>query len=155
MFNATGTGPSATQTTTLENAGFFPALDLSDFRETMRVDNVATAERALHALRAAMMETNRRLAKWMNAQLQAGVERLENAEAAPGQPQDEKEQLYIRAVYSLAKANLVERYRDYDSTAKAQGRADHLEENIDDLRRDAAWAINDISNTARTTVDLI
>lgn len=152
MFNATGAPESTAE---LKNYPFFPDLKIQEFRDAMRVDNVATMDRAAHALLAAMMEANRRLAGWMLDQIEGGINALVDAEPGPGQPEGEKEQLYLRAVYCLAKANLVERYRDYDSTGNASGRADQLEESIDDLRRDAAWAINDITGLPRSTVELI
>lgn len=152
-FNATGTG---TETgLTIENHAFFPALDLTDFRTAMRVDNVATEDRAHYALTAGMMEANRRLSGWMQQQQAEGMATLAEVPASAGQPPNEKTYLYKRAVYALAKASLVERYRDYDTTGNATGRADQLEENIDELRRDAAWAINDLTGINRSTIELI
>lgn len=152
-FNATGTPEPADLI--IENHAFFPELDLSDFRTAMRVDNVATEDRAHHALTAGMMETNRRLAEWMQFQQAEGKATLAEVPVSAGQPPNEKTYLYKRAVYALAKASLVERYRDYDTTGNASGRADQLEENLDELRRDAAWAINDLTEKPRSTIELI
>ncbi|MCO1344221.1 head completion/stabilization protein [Burkholderia multivorans] len=55
----------------------------------------------------------------------------------------------------LAKATLIERYRDYDTTGDGARRADELEPQSDELRRDARWAISDIVGRPRVTVELI
>lgn len=137
------------------NHPFFPELDLAEFRTTMRVDNVASASRARHALYAAMLEANGRLANWMLDQQTAGIETLAQAPEKLGYPVGANVQLYYRAVYALAKSSLVERYRDYDSTNKGNSRAEELDSSIDELRRDAAWAINDLVGAPRNTVELI
>ena len=62
---------------------------------------------------------------------------------------------YRRAVYCEAKANLLERYRDFDATGEGQRRADAIESPIDDLRRDARWACRAITGEGRTSVELI
>lgn len=154
MFNPTS--PSTPDpSVTLANHPFYPDIDLADFRQRMRVDGVATKERAEFALEGAIMEVNRRLQAFVQRQESQGITRLLDVAESHGQPAGEKIKLYQRAVYALAKANLIERYRDYDSTAKAQGRADQLDENIDELRRDAAWAINDLVGRPRATVGLL
>lgn len=153
MFNATNTAPMTGDDATLENHPFYPDLAVADFRKAMRVDSLATPERAEFALRSALMEVNRRLIAFQRAN--EHLLKLANVPAAYGQPADEKRELYRRAVFALAKASLIERYRDYDSSAKAQGRADQLEENIDELRRDAAWAISDLVGRSRATVELV
>ena len=62
---------------------------------------------------------------------------------------------YLRAVGCFAKASLTERYRDFDTTAAGNKKADQLENPIDDLRRDARWAISGILGIGRNTVELI
>jgi len=64
-------------------------------------------------------------------------------------------QRYLRAVRCLAAANLVERFRSFDTTNDGHLYADRLDATIDDLRRDARWAVRDILGQRRTTVELI
>lgn len=154
MFNPTST-PHTGDNKTLTNHAFYPDIELGDFRQCMRVDSLATPERAEFALSSAMLEVNRRLVAFQQRQEAQGITTLLAVADSYGAPAGEKPLLYKRAVYALAKASLIERYRDYDSTAKAQGRADQLEENIDELRRDAAWAINDLVGRPRATVGLL
>ena len=139
----------------INNHPFFPAVELAEFRSIMRVDNVATAQRARHALYTAMLDVNGRLTDWMLDQLGNGYEKLADVPERPGQPAGARAALYLRAVYALGKASLTERYRDYDTTGQGKNRADDLSDNIDDLRRDASWAINDITGRPRSTIELI
>jgi hypothetical protein len=63
--------------------------------------------------------------------------------------------LYQRAVYATAKAELIERYRDFDSTDAGQRRAEAMELSVDDYRRQARYAIRDILGRPRATVELL
>lgn len=144
-----------TEPVTIPNAPFFPDLQLQEFRDSMRLDGTVPDKRAVHALEAAMYDANRSLADWMQEQLDAGVDSIDNVPQPAWQPEGFYKALYLRAVWSLAKSNLVERYRDYDSTGAGHDRADALEMTDDDYRRDAAWAISDIRGRPRTTVELI
>ena len=69
--------------------------------------------------------------------------------------ESELKQLYLRAVYATTKANLIERYRDYDATGDGHKSADKLELSTDDLYRDARFAIRDIIGDTHTSVELI
>lgn len=62
---------------------------------------------------------------------------------------------YGRAIGCSAKAVLLERYRDYDTTAAGNKKSDQLDSPVDDLRRDARWAISGILGISRNTVELI
>lgn len=147
--------PAAPETEELINDPFFPDLDLLAFREAMRVDSVTTAQRAKHALYTAMLDVNRRLARWSEDQRNTGYHKLVDVPGKAFQPAGVREHLYKQAVWSLAKACLIERYRDYDTT-NSKGKNPELEEDsAADYRRDAAWAISDITGKPRITVELI
>ncbi len=147
--------PASNTNTTIANAAFFPEIKLDEFRAAMKVEAVATSERALHALRAAVIEVNNRLSKWLTDQINQGYGFIDEVPAKPGDIEHQHKYLYLRAVWSLAKANLIERYRDYDTTKSAQEKSEGLMESADDYRRDAAWAINDLIGIPRSTVELI
>ena len=140
---------------TLQNNGFWPGLKLSDFRASMRVDNVATVDRAAHALESAMLTVNARLWKFQQGQQQEGITEAAQIPARNAERDGDVVVLYKRAVWSMAKADLVERYRDYDATGDARDRADDMDPMVDDLRQSAAFAINDIQRQPRMTVELI
>jgi len=152
---ASSSPPASTASTSIANALFFPNLSLEEFRTVMKVEAVATPDRAMHALQAAAIEVNNRLSKWLATQIELGFNSIDDIPAKPGEIQHQQKFLYLRAVWSLAKANLIERYRDYDTTKAGQDKADALSESVDDFRRDAAWAINDLVGAPRSTVELI
>ncbi|MEO6934968.1 MAG: head completion/stabilization protein, partial [Collimonas sp.] len=65
---------------------------------------------------------------------------------------------YRRAVYCWAKADLTERYRDFDSTASSlsdKKMMEALDNAPSDQRRNAHWAITNIIGRSHMTVDLI
>ena len=64
-------------------------------------------------------------------------------------------QSYTIGSRTMTKANLIEHYRDFDSTGDGHKAADKLELSADDLYRDARFAIRDIIGQSHTTVELI
>lgn len=139
----------------IANFSFFPCLSLTDFREAMRVDAVTTEDRARHALHTAMLEVNSRLAEWVASKQKAGFSALSDLPERFGNPDGSNQSLYFNAVWSLAKAILIERYRDYDTSRTGNEKADELTPVSDDYRRDAAWALNDLMQNPRVIVELI
>lgn len=139
----------------IENDGFFPDIALTDARRIVRIDGTITPERLRHALAESAAGVNDELAAWKLQQISGGHLHLEKVPASRIDGESVLASRYLRAVFCLAKANLTERYRDYDSTSDGNKRADESETTIDDLRRDARWAISDILGKSRTTVDLI
>lgn len=145
----------STAPVTITNAPFFPDLSLDEFRDSMRLDGTVTDERAVHALEAAMFEVNYTLSTWMQEQKAAGINSIEDIVEPEWQPPGVTARKYLRAVWCLAKADLIERYRDYDATGSGHDQADAMDLTSDDLRRNASWALSDIRGHHRTTVELI
>lgn len=154
-FVATGGATAATETDTIDNNAFWPDLDVTEFRDGMRVDSLATPPRIVGALHAALMDVNAQLLGYQLEQQAAGHETAAAVPPKPGQRPGDVTLLYLRAVWHLAKADLIDRYRDYDATNDGHDRADALEHTANDHRRAAAWAISDIKGVRRTTVELI
>lgn len=150
--NDTDSNAPATQ---IENEAFFPAIDLADLQAAMRLDGTVTPERLRAATVEAMASVNQDLATWRASQLAAGLATLADVTAPQIDGKSIHVTRYVRAVYCLAKANLTERYRDFDATHDGRTRATELESPIDDLRRDARWAVRDILGQRRVTVELI
>lgn len=135
----------------ISNDGFFPDIELDRLRKSMRLDGSVTHERLQDACIAAILSVNLDLASLKNqehtrlADIPAG--QINNASALL--------LLYQRAVYCMTAAELHERYRNYDSTNQGTANAEELSPGIDDLKRDARFAIRDMLRQARTTVELI
>lgn len=142
-------------TTTISNSVFWPDIDLSQLRDAVRIDGTVTELRLTHAVINAISSVNRDLSDWRKAQQSAGLTTLNDVEAEEINGESELKQLYLRAVYATTKANLIERYRDYDATGDGHKSADKLELSADDLYRDARFAIRDIIGDTHTTIELI
>ncbi|BEP42994.1 head completion/stabilization protein [Variovorax sp. V15] len=147
--------PAAGVETALANDGWFPDIDLAKLRTTARLDGTVTPDRLRHSAVQAVLSVNAELAPYKSAQLVLGHEKLEDVPSPKVDGRSAQLALYLRAVYSAVQADLVERYRDYDTTGAGDKAADKLELRADDLRRDLRWAISDFLGIRRTTVELI
>jgi|JI8StandDraft_1071087.scaffolds.fasta_scaffold124722_1 hypothetical protein len=151
LFVATGSNPPAT----IHNNGFFPSIDTDDFVKTQKLDATFSPDRVTFALTLAITDANRALMAWQVIKEAAGYVELGDVPAVSVNNESTLITLYKQAVFSFAKANLLEKYRDYDTTNQGGKKADILEPNIDIHRRDARWAIADLQNKPRTVVELI
>lgn len=144
--------PAAPAETPIVNGDFFPVIEPTAARAAMRIDGTVTPERLRAALIDAALAVDADLDTWRRQQSAATLADV------PAPLIDETSahvHRYLRAVYCLAAAGLIERYRDVDSTNDGHLYADKLGLTIDDLRRDARWAVRDILGTPRSTVELI
>ncbi|AMR77313.1 head completion/stabilization protein [Cupriavidus nantongensis] len=149
--------PSSTPAadTRVENDGWFPDIDLDKARKAVRLDGSITPERLLHAAINAVIAVNAELAEWKALQLAQERPSLGDVPASKVNGESVQVARYLRAVYSFIKAELAERYRDFDTTGAGERKADNLVETADDYRRDGRWAIRDMLGVGRTTVELI
>ena len=142
------------------NDGFFPDIDPAVFRKQHRIRDAVTPDRAREALIAAMLAVYRDLAAWALSHRAAGVRKLDDVRLSDGSIStidgiNTLVLLYQRAVFTAAKAEVVERYRDVDLTSAGQRKAEDLEPSVTELRRDSLHAIRDMLGVTRTTVELI
>ena len=139
----------------IANDGWFPTLSIADTRNAVRLDGTVTDERLRAALVNAMMDVNRQLRSFKAERAALGQASLEAASA--GELVDGKPRLvllYLRAVMCSAKADLNERYRDFDADA-ANPRLKDGEPSTDEQRRNAQWAVRDILGQSHVFVELI
>ena len=111
----------------LENNGFWPDIQPSDFRATHRLDSTITQPRIESALKAAMITVNRVLRHWQQAKVEAGYPTMASLPIPVWQSPEVFNVLYLRAVYSTAHASLLEHYADYDATNSARERGEQLQ----------------------------
>ncbi|GLR13251.1 bacteriophage head completion/stabilization protein [Chitinimonas prasina] len=135
--------------------GFFPSISLAKARQAVRMDGTVTDERLRNAIIEAKATVISDLATWADAQKSLGFATLGDIPATHIDGESIHVHRYRTAVYGLAGASLSERYRSTDQTKSGHEKADSMEPTIDDLRRDARWAIRDILSVSRTTVELI
>ncbi|MGI2144462.1 head completion/stabilization protein [Shewanella frigidimarina] len=148
------TAPSSAPKT-ITNSEFWPDIDLAKLRDAMRLDGTVTNERLEHSAINAVLQVNIDLKMWRLKQQSSGNANLDQVPAEQINGQSIYLQLYLRAVYCVAKANLIERYSDFDSTAKGLKAGEVLSDSVDDLRRDARFAIRDMLGESHVTVELI
>lgn len=150
------TSPAATPAeTTISNGDFWPAIDPVQMRVAQRIDQSITPERLRAALIEAIASVNDELAAWTAAKIAAGAVTIDDVDADEIDGVSILVQRYFRAVGCTAKADVTEKQRDFDTTNEGHRQADALNPTIDELRRDARWAISAILGIGRSTVELI
>lgn len=151
-FVAGGSTPTANH---INTDSFWPSIDLDQMREALRIDASVTPARLETAVVAAALSVNRELRKWRAQQQAAGHATLADVPAETINDQSELVHLYARAIQAATGAEVCERYRSYDSTGSGDRKAEALQFNIDEYRRDQRWAIRDLLGVGRMTVELI
>ena len=147
--------PADSPADSIANDGWFPDVSMAASRNAMRLDGTITDPRLRAALVSAMADTNRQLRTFRAERAGAGHSSLAAVGAGDqldGQPR--LVLLYLRAVMCAAKADLIERYRDFD----ADGGNTRLQDNaplIDEQRRNAQWAVRDILGQTRVVAELV
>ena len=139
----------------IANDGFFPDIDPARFSEEMRIRDVVTSARRRRALVDAIITIGNQLAAWRDGRLLGGIASLDTVASPRIDGESRLVQLYRSAVYSEAKAKLIERYRDADITRAGKDQVEDLDPAIGELRRDAIPAVRDMLGTTRTAIELI
>ena len=131
------------------NLSFFPAIDANEFREVYRVDDVVNNVRVQNALTRAIIDINDELAQYKAEKEAAGIAKLEDVESDTYGEGDNAISVlvhhYKTAIYSRAKAHILEAYRNYDTTNAGDQEAGRLEDPIDDYLSTARVNYNLIS----------
>ncbi|EPN1928652.1 head completion/stabilization protein [Cronobacter dublinensis] len=149
--------PSAEDVPDVNDAGekvtagsFWPEIALSDVRLEMRINGAVTTTRLKHVVTEAVIHVSEQLASWQAEQMAAGYASLVAVPAMQVDGQSVKIHRYRRAVFSCARALLLETFRDVDTTGDAgEKRAVALSTQAQDLWRDVRWAIADIRGATR------
>ncbi len=132
---------------------FMPDISVKDFADAMKLDGTVTPARMKYALTDSANSVCRELKAWTaNALHQHGSLTLEDYDLTND---TDKCFSFKKAVYNLAKAQLTEHYRDYDTGKDATARTKELTPQIDTCYRNARNAISDIKDEPHSTVELI
>ncbi|ECG1115172.1 capsid assembly protein [Salmonella enterica subsp. enterica] len=134
---------------------FWPEILLRDLRLASRIPGRTTTSRLKFVTTEAVAHVTDQLDDWRGIQESAGYSTLADVPARMLNGESVKVYRYRRAVYSAARALLLENARDVDTTEKGDRKADALEAQTDDLWRDVRWAIADIRGTQRLFVELV
>lgn len=136
----------------IQNDEFFPNIVIADFRNASRLDGTVTIDRLKEALFEAIASVNDELKHFKQSATHATLAEMPSLTVGN---QSVLVYRYKRAVYCLAQANLYERYASYDTTNDGEKKMELLQESIEQIRRDARFAINDIIGRPRITTELI
>ncbi|WP_226102561.1 head completion/stabilization protein [Dickeya oryzae] len=137
------------------NAGaFWPVIVLRDLRLAARITGGITTTRLMHVTTEAVVHVTDQLASWQQTQQAAGYTALADVPAGQVNGESIKVYRFRRAVYAIARALLLEGYRDVDTTAKGDKATDTFDNQCDDLWRDARWSIADIRGAQRLFAEL-
>jgi hypothetical protein len=147
--------PTSPPEADIDCGGFFPPICPAAAREAMRIDGTVSPARLRQALTHAALTVMNEALKWALGKIEAGANTLGDIPGPEIDGQRAAIHYWQRAVYSLASASLTEHLRDYDSTNDGHQQADKLTLTINELRRDARWAISDLQGIGRSTVELI
>ena len=148
--------PVVTAPAPIDTGGWFPQIDPTLFRDEQRVDaNAITDARVRQALVNAIIRVGRDLKDWRLDQVAAGFATLDLVPADKVDGVSELTTLYRRAVFTAAKAEIVERFVDVDLTGRGERSADQLDPTVAELRRDSVHAVREILGVGRMTVELL
>ncbi|MGH8080001.1 MAG: head completion/stabilization protein [Lysobacter sp.] len=139
----------------MRNDGWFPDLSITQIRDIARLDGTMTDKRVRDAGRYAIAEVNRQLGTYKGSHVATGKLKLQDVDSAEIDGENRLVMLYRRAVVCSMKAELIERYRDYDSTDSGLRRVLDLDPAVGEQRRNASWAVRDILGLPHTVVELI
>ncbi len=134
---------------------FWPEILLRALRLASRIPGRTTTSRLKFVTTEAVAHVTDQLDDWRGIQESAGYSTLADVPARMLNGESVKVYRYRRAVYSAARALILENARDVDTTEKGDRKADALEVQTDDLWRDVRWAIADIRGTQRLFVELV
>jgi hypothetical protein len=145
----------ATASDPISSGDWYPSIDLTDARAVMRVDSTVTNERLTESIQLAMAAVEDGLDAWQQQQVVLGRASLADVPSKQIGGVSRLVLLYKRAVYATVQAELLERYRNFDSTGAAGKRAEPMDETVDDYRRAVRYAIRDILGRPRADAELI
>jgi hypothetical protein len=147
--------PPATTPDPISSGDWYPDIDLNDARTVMRVDATVTDPRLTEAIQNAMAAVEDCLDAWQAQQIELGRTSLADVPSKVIGGTSRLVLAYRRAVYATVQAELIERYRNLDSTGAAGKRAEPMDETVDDYRRNVRYAIRDILSRPRADAELI
>lgn len=140
---------------TLTNDGFWPDIDADKLRAAQRIESAVTNARLEVAIVAAMIAVNRDLVGRRAEWTEAGHVTLEDVPSPKVNDVSVRVHTYLRAVYCATSAEVAERYRSYDATNSGEQKTAEEVDSVAEYRRDQRWAICDLLDTSRTTVELL
>ena len=147
--------PQADAAVVLDNAEFFPAIQLRDFDLRYGVDDTYAEERRVHCLNQAMLRVNEELEAWSCGQVALGYDTLAAVPSRKLGECSEKLHHYRTAVYAHAMGLLQRRYWASADTVGSDHRAGDAESVADEYHAERWDAIRALTGVSRCIVELL
>ncbi|WP_282362907.1 head completion/stabilization protein [Pseudomonas sp. PS01297] len=142
----------------IENDGFWPDLSLTEFQKAYRLPGEYLVETLVVGLISAMTEVNEDLARVKDTLLAAGLSNLETA-AGVSTPAEwayaHKVELYKRAVYCRAKANLLTQFATITRRESAENTGKEAPERAETFLAFSQAAVRSLQGRGRMTAVLL
>ncbi|HHX2533191.1 head completion/stabilization protein [Neisseria sp. P0009.S001] len=136
---------------------FWPRIDLSDLRNVMRIDTNVSSSRLYHAAIDGVAHVNGQLRAWKKQAQQNSISLLHELDDPEDYINGESVRVsyYRRAVYCYTKAILLETWADAEATGKSGERAEAKQNQAEDYRREAHFAVASLMGKSRCDSELI
>lgn len=155
-FIARPAAPASPGDSTLAGDGWWPDIDCTEMRDTLRIGETVTHARLIGALENAYINITGDLSVWRAVQEEAGLANL-NA-VRPDEKVNGKTRLavlFTNAVRYAAAAELADQSLDITATATADARAEARQAIACDYERRRLDAVRTIMGVTRVAVELI
>lgn len=150
-----GGNPTKIVDQVIENDGFWPNLSLAAFQGSYRLPGEYLATLLVDELNTAMHEVNRDLAK-IKARWQGnGVSNLESADSTVLPERTFMAAMYLRAVYTRAKAQLLPQFASVNRRTEAENVAKEAPETRETFLAFSQQAVRAIQGRGRMTAKLL
>ena len=137
------------------NDGFFPDVEPEVFKDTQRIADSVSNQVMRAKLITAIKKVRNDLEAYKTAQLNAGYMSLMEVPSDHIDNQSIVVSDYFDAVFSYAKAGILDVYQDTDTTVIDDDNLDLKTVSVDNYRRDGFEAIRRILDQPRATIELI
>lgn len=142
--------------TEITNDGFFPNLVIGDLQKTYRIPASAPEETVTHQLKLAVARVNEELKAFKCDWIAQGYNTLALAEESPANDGKKLADLYKMAVYSFAKAELLEDFETFTRRDIADNIANQEEKVWQGVKANGRWAVNVLKGlTKNVSVELL
>ncbi len=140
----------------IPRSGFWPSIDLSEFRSDKRVLNSISAEQAKTAVINALVHVINQLNDYEAKQVGLGYLILEDVPSREIAGANQNILLFEKAVFSKAKSTLLEEYRDMDLARKAgEDKAEQSASNIQTFQAECFIAIRNLKGKTGVYAELV
>ena len=151
----TGNEEQAVAQTIIKNAAFWPDIVLEKFKTQRRIPSEYDDQQQIDSLKLAAAEVNMELMRYELGQQAQGINQLTDTQGPMIDGEPVALTQYMNAVYSRAKAKLLNHFATVNRKPAANNEAKESQDTFDRLLAESQQAIRAILGKHRVTVGLI